>query len=227
MTQYNSLNVKLSHSQLNKLNSAIKNESEVVLILSLNMIGNSDDQTNFPHKLLLNDRQVSNVRKVVSNKSSIDFKLSKTQLSKMIKLGGFLGKLLGPLLKTGLPLIKNVVIPLAKSVLIPLGLTAAASAAVAGIHKKILGSGNTALIILNNEIEDLIQVVKSLEDSGLLLKRVAETVQNEVKVQKGGFLSMLLGKLGASLLGNLLTGKGINKAGEGVMRAGEGNKTDF
>ena len=127
--------------------------------------------------------------------------------------------------------------PLAKSVLIPLGLTVAASAADAGIHKKILGSGNmTTLIISNDEIEDIIKIAKSLEDSGLLLKGVTETVQNEVKEQ-GGFLSMLLGTLGASLLGNLLTGKGIyragkgkgiNRAGEGVLRAGYGNnKMDF
>ena len=88
----------------------------------------------------------------------------------MIQSGGFLGRLLGPLLKTGLPLIKNVIKPLAKSVLIPLGLTAAASAADAGIHKKILGSGNTTLIISNNEMEDIIKIVKSLEGSDLLLK---------------------------------------------------------
>ena len=100
--------------------------------------------------------------------------------------------------------------------------------------KKILGSGNTTLIISNNEIEDLIKIVKSLEDSGLLLKGVTESVQNEVKEQKGGFLSMLLGTLGASLLGSLLAGKGINKkgkginrAGEGIVRAGEGHSTDF
>ena len=99
---------------------------------------------------------------------------------------------------------------LAKSVLIPLGLTAAAAAADAGIHKKILRSGNTTtLIISNDEIEDIIKIVKSLEDSGLLLKGVTETVQNEVKEQKGVFLSMLLGTLSASLLGNLLTGKGL------------------
>ena len=145
----------------------------------------------------------------------------------MIQSGGFLGELLGPLLKTGLPLIKNVITPLAKSVLIPLGLTAVASAADAGIHKKILGSGNTTLIISNNDMEDLIKIVKSLEDSGLLLKGVTETVQNEVKEQKGGFFSMLLGTLGASLLGNLFAGKGINRAGEGIVRAGEGNKSDF
>ena len=146
----------------------------------------------------------------------------------MIQSGGFLGKLLGPLLKTGLPLMKNFITPLARSVLIPLGLTAAASAADAGIHKKILGSGgHTTLIILNNEIEDLIKIVKSLGDSGLLLKEITESVQNEIKGQKSGFLSMLLGTLGASFLGNLLTGKGVNKKGKGINRAGEGNNMDF
>ena len=237
MTQYNSLNVKLSNSQLNELKSAIKNENKVVLRLSSNKIG--DNETNFPHKLLLTNRQVANLSKAFANHLSTDVKLSKTQLSKMIQPGGFLGRLLGPLLKTGLPLIKNVIKPLAKSVLIPLGLTAAASAADAGIHKKILGSGNTTLIISNNEIEDIIKIVKSLEDSGLLLKGFTETVQNEVKEQKGGFLNMLLGTLGASLLGNILTGMGINRAGKGrginraverFLRAGYGNnnnKMDF
>ena len=139
----------------------------------------------------------------------------------MIQSGGFLGKLVGPLLKTGLPLIKNVIKPLSKT--IPLGLTAAPSGADAGIHKKILGSGTTALIISNDEMEDM-KIVKSRKDSGLLLKGVSETIQNEVKEQKGGFLSMLLGTLGASLLGNMLTGKEINRAGKGVIRAGYGSK---
>ena len=99
MTQYNSLNVKLSNSQLNKLKSAIKNETEVVLRLSSNMIG--DNGTYFPHELLLTNRQISNLRKSFTNHSSADIKLPKTQLSKMIQSGGFLGRLLGPLLKTG------------------------------------------------------------------------------------------------------------------------------
>ena len=141
VTQYNRLNVKLSNSQLNKLKSAIKNKSEVVLRLSSNMIGNSDDETNFSHKLLLTNRQVLNLRKAFANHSSTDIKLSKTQLSKMIQSGEFLGKLLGPLLKTGLSLIKNVIKPLAKGVLIPFGLTASASAADAGIHKKNIRIG--------------------------------------------------------------------------------------
>ena len=136
MTQCNSLNVKLSNSKLSKLKSVIKNETEVVLRLASNMI--SDNETNFLQKLLLTNRQVANIRKAFANYLSTDIKLSKTQLAKMIQSGGFLGRLLGPLLKTGLPLIKNVIKPLAKSVLIPLGLTAAASAVDAGIHKKNL-----------------------------------------------------------------------------------------
>ena len=136
MTQYNSLNVKLSFSQLNRLISAKKSETDVILRLPLNMIGNSDDETNLPHKLLLIKRQVANLRKAFANHKSTDIKLPKTQLSKMMQLGGFLGRILGPLLKTGLPLMKSVIQPLAKVVLIPLGLTAAASVADAGIHKK-------------------------------------------------------------------------------------------
>ena len=130
------------------------------------MIGDSNDKTNFPHELSLTGRQVSSIRKAFSNNSSVEIKFSITQLSKMIQSGGFLGRLLGPLLKAGLPLIKNVIVPLAKSVLIPLGLTASASEVDAGIHKKILGSGNTALIISNEDMEDLVKIVKSLEDSG-------------------------------------------------------------
>ena len=116
MTQYNRLNTKLSNSQLNELKSAIKNETEVVLRLSSNMIG--DNETNFPHELLLTNRQVANLRKAFANYLSTDIKLSKTQLSKMIQSGGFLGRILGPLLKTVLPLTKNVIKPLAKSVFI-------------------------------------------------------------------------------------------------------------
>ena len=134
MIQYNNLNVKLSNSQLK---SAIKNEIEVVLRLSSNMIGNSHDETNFRRKLLLTNRQVANLRKAFLNYLSTNIKLSKTQLYKMLQPGGFPGKLFGPLLKTELPLMKNAIKPLGKSVLIPLGLTAA-SAADAGIHIKHL-----------------------------------------------------------------------------------------
>ena len=107
MTQYSSVNVKLSNSQLNKLKSSIKNENDVLKRLSPRMIGDSNDKGNFPHELLLTERQVSSIRKAFSNNSSVDIKFSKTHLSKMIQPGGFLSKLLGPLLKTELPLIKN------------------------------------------------------------------------------------------------------------------------
>ena len=94
---------------------------------------------------------------------SADIKLSKTQIVKIIQSAGFLGKLLGPLLKTGLPLIKNVIKQIAKSALIPLGLTAAASATDAEIHKKILGSGTTTLIISNEEMNGIMKIVQALE----------------------------------------------------------------
>ena len=169
MTQYNSLNAKLSNSQLNQFKI-------------------SDNETNFLHKLLLTNRQVPNLCKAFANHLSTDIKQSKAQSSKMIQSGGFLGRLLDPLLKTGLPLIKNVIKPLAKSVLIPLWLTA--SAADAGIHKKkYLRIRSLPFFLLcfaqygdsNNEIEDIIKIVKSPEDSGLLLNGVTEAVQNEVK----------------------------------------------
>ena len=122
----------------------------------------------------------------------------------------------------------KVAISLAKNVLAPLGITAAASAIDAGIQKKIHGSGRpsssalqtTTLTISNKEMNDLMKILQALEDSNILLKGVTKTIENETKEQKDGFLSMLLGTLGASLSGNLLTGKGI-------VRAGYGNKTDF
>ena len=150
------------------------------------MIGNNE--TNFPHELLLTDRQVWSLRKSFVSHSSADINLSKTQLSKMIQSGEFLSRLFGPLLKMWLPLIKNTIKPFAKSVLIPLGLTTAASPADAGIHKIILGPGNTTLIISNNEMEDIVKIIKSLEDSSLLSDVVTKTVQNEVKEKKGDFL---------------------------------------
>ena len=210
MTQYNSLNVKLPNLQLNKLKSEIKNEDDLVLRLSSNMIGNSDDETNFPHKLLLTSRQVADLCKAFANYLSTDIKLSKTYLSMMIQFGELFGRLLSLLLKTRLPLMKSVIQPSGKSVLIPLGLTAATSAADAGIHKKILGSGHsTTSIVSNDEMEDILKIVKSVENSGLLLEGVNEKIKKEAKEQERGFLSMLLGTLGASLLGHMLAGKGL------------------
>ena len=108
MTQYDTLNIKLSNSQLNNLKSGIKNGFEVTLNLSSNVTGNSNDETNFPHKSLLNNTQVSRLPKAFANNSSANITLSKTQLSKTAQLGGFLGRILDPVLKTSLLLMKNV-----------------------------------------------------------------------------------------------------------------------
>ena len=126
------MNVKLSDTQLNKLKNAVKDKTGTTLRMSLKMFS----ENWLPHKLLLTTRQKTELRNAFNNNMSTDLKLSKAQISKIIQSGGFLGRLLGPLLKTGLPLIENVIKPLAKSVLIHLGLTAAASVADAGIHKK-------------------------------------------------------------------------------------------
>ena len=110
----------------------------------------------------------------------------------------------------------KVAMPLAKNVLAPLGLTAAMSAIDGSIQKKIHGSG-VKLIIELEDMNDIMKIFEALENS--------ETIENETKEQRGGFLGMLLGTLGASLLGNLLTGgKGIMRAGDGIVRAGEGSK---
>ena len=174
---------------------------------------------------MLTNRQVANIRKAFAKKTSTDIKLSKTQLSKIIQSGGFLGNLLG---KLAGPLMK-VAVSLAKNVLAPLGISAAMSAIDGSIKEKMLGSGVTTLIISNDEMNDILKIVKSLENSGLLLKGVSETIQHEAKEQRGGFLSMLLGSLGASLLGDILSkglsGKGVIRAGEGTIRAGYGSKS--
>ena len=117
---------------------------------------------------------------------------------------------------------KTVLKPLAK---IPLGLTAAASATDAAILKKMFGSGTPTLLFSNEDLNDVMKIVNFLEESGLLIKSVSETIQNEAKEQKGRFLSTLLGTLGASLLRNLLTGKEVKRSkmpGRGVIRTGEG-----
>ena len=183
MTQYNKLNVKLSNSQLYKLKSAIKNGTKVTLNFSSNVVGDSKDENSFPHKLLLTYAKVFKLRKAFANNSSANIKLSKTQLNKIGPSGGLLGWLLGLLLKTGLPLIGNV----AKSVLIPLGLTAAASATDAAIHKKMFESGFTIQVISNEERNDIMNIVKSLKDSGLLIKGVRKQLKMKQKSKREDF----------------------------------------
>ena len=178
-----------------------------------------------PHELLLTTRQNAKLRNPINNNLSTDIKFSKAQLKKLIQSGEFLGKLLskfaGPLMKVAMPLAKNV--------LAPLGLTAAISAIDGSIQKKMRGEG-IKLVIGQEDMNDIIKIIETLkiiealENSDILLKGATETIENETIEQRGGFLSMLLGTLGASLLGNLLSGKGLARAGEGIVRAGEGNK---
>ena len=166
------------------------------------------DENDLPQELLLTTRQKTKLRNVFNNNMSTDIKLSKAQISKIIQSGGFSGSLLS---KLAGPLMK-VAVPLAKNILAPLGITAAASAIDAGIQKKIHGSGTTTLIISNEEMNDIMKIVQALEDSNILLKGVTKTIKNKTNKQKAGFLSMLLGTVAESLLGNLLSGKGIVRA---------------
>ena len=217
MVEYSEINCKLTNVQLNKLKKAVKS-NEVLLRLRLGIRNFNKDER--PHELLLTTRQNTKLRNAVNNNSATDIKLSKTQIKKIIQSGGFLGKLLsklaGPLMKVEMPLPKNV--------LAPLGLTAAMSAIDGSIQKKIHGS-RVKLIIEQEDMKDIMKIIKALENSGILLKGVSKTIKNETKEQRGGFLSMLLGTLGASLLGNLLTsGKGIMRAGNGIVRAGSRSK---
>ena len=194
------------------MKTAFKNKTGKSLRMSLRMF----DENDLPHELLPTTRQKTKLRNAFNNNRSTDIKLPKAQISKIIQSGGFLGSLLsklaGPLMKAAVPFAKNI--------LRPLGITAATSAIDAGIQKKIHGSGTTTLIISNKEMNDIMKIVQALEDSNILLKGVTKTIENETKEQKGGFLSMLLGTLGASLLGNMLARKGI-------VKAGYGNEMDF
>ena len=209
MIQHNTLNVKFSNSHLNEFKPGIKNNTEVRQKLSSN--GDSKDDNNFPHNLLLTKTEGSKVCKAFANDSPANIKLSKTQLHKIGQSGGFLGRLLGPFLKHG---------TLGKNFLISLVLTA--SATDSAIHKKMFGSGTVILIISNVELNDVMEIVKSLEECTLSIKDVSETNKfKEAKEQKRRFLSMLLGTLGASLLGNLLTGKEVMRTGEGRIRVGQ------
>ena len=201
---------------MNKLKSAVKNKQGTALRMNARMF----NENNLPHELFLTQRQTTKLRNAIENNMSTDIKLSKAQISKIIQSGGFLGKVLGPLLRTGLSLLKSVIKPLGL-----LGLTAASSAIDAGVQKKIYGSGTTTLVTSNEEMNDIMKIIQALEDSNILSQGVTKKIKNETNEQKGVFLSMLLGTLGASLLGDLLTktlsGKGTVRAGEGLLRVWE------
>ena len=212
MVEYTKVNDKLTNLQLSKLKKAVKSNEGTTLRIGIKNFNKED----LPHALLLTTRQSTKLRNAINNNSATDIKLSKAQIKKLIQSGGFLGKLLsklaGPLMKVALLLAKNV--------LAPLGLTAAISAIDGSTQKKIHGSG-IKLIIEQEDMNDVMKIIEALENSGILLKAVSKTIENETKEQRGGFISMLLGTLGASLLGNLLTGKGIMRAGDGIVRADE------
>ena len=216
MVEYTKVNVKLTNLQLNKLKKAVKSNEGATLRIGIKKFNKED----LPHELSLTTKQSTKLRNAINNNLATDIKLSKAQIKKIIQSGGFLGKLLS---KLAGPLIK-VAMPLAKNVLAPLGLTAAMSAIDGSIQKKIHGSG-VKLIIEQEDMNDIIKIIEALENSGILLKGVSKTIENETKEQRCEFLNMLLGTLCASLLGNLLTGgKGMMRAGEGIVRAGEGAK---
>ena len=215
MAEYSKINCKLTNVQLNKLKKAVKSNEGATLRLGIKNF-NKDE---LPHELLLTAIQNTKLRSGINNNLATDIKLSKAQIKKFTQSGRFLGKLLsklaGPLMKAALPLAKNV--------LAPLGLTAAMSAIDGSIQKEIHGSG-VKLIIEQEDMNDIMKIIEALKNSDILLKGVSKTIENETKEQRGGFLSMLLGTLGASLLGNLLTGgKGIMRAGDGIVRAEEGS----
>ena len=200
--------------QLNKLKTAVKSNEGASLRLGIKNF-NKDE---LPHELLLTTRQNSKLRNAINNNLATDVKLSKSQIKKLIQSGVFLGKLLS---KLAGPLMK-VVMSLAKNVLAPLGLTAAMSAIDGSIQKMIHGSG-VKLIVEQEDMNDIMKIIEALENSGILLKGVSKTIENETKEQRGGFLSMLLGILGANLLGSLLTGgKRMMRAGERIVRVGDG-----
>ena len=220
MVEYSKVNCKLTNVQLSKFKKAVKSNEGATLRLGIKNF-NKDE---LPHELLLTTRQNTKIRNAINNNLATDIKLNKAQIKKLIQSGGFLGKLLsklaGPLMKVAMSLAKNL--------LAPLGLTAAMSATDGSIQKKIHGSG-VKLIIEQEDMNDIIKIIEALENSGILSKGVSKTIEKETKEQRGGFLSMLLGTLGASLLVNLLTGgKGIIRAGDGIVRAsaGEGSKKE-
>ena len=178
MVEYSEVNCKLTNVQLNKLKKAVKSNEGATLRLGIRNF-NKDER---PRELLLTTRQNTKLRNAVNNNSATNIKLSKAQIKKIIQPGGFLGNLLsklaGPLMKVALALAKNV--------LAPLGLTAAMSAIDGSIQKKIHGSG-VKLIIEQEDMNDIMKIIKALENSGILLKGVSKTIKNESKKQKGGF----------------------------------------
>ena len=198
------------------LNDIMKTASDFNFIFdSLKHISRDSSKETSGAGITLTNNEIKDIMKVIKSLENRGILLKAIARKVTCQEGGFLN-FLKPLMTAGLPLMKNVLSPLAKNGLLPFGLSAGMSAADAATQKKhINGSGTTALITSNEEMEDIIKIVKTLEESGLLVKGIIETVKNEIKEQQGEeFLPMILGTLAASLLGNVLTGRRVIRAGE-------------
>ena len=216
MVEYNKIDLNLTDSQLKKLKNAIKNKNGTTTRL-----GNENFNKNeLIHESHLTERQIKKLIGKIENNMSTDIKLSKAQINKIIKEGGNLGRLL----MNFLPRLIKPAISIRKNILAPLGLSAAMPATDAAFQKNMYRSENKTLIISNNDLNDLIKIATALEEHDIFLKGTGRAITNNAKKQEGGFLSMLLGALGASLLGNLLTGKGMYRTGKGLYRTGQGLK---
>ena len=206
MVEYNTVNVKLSNSQLNKLKSAVKNKQGTTLRMNARIFNGN----NLPHELLLTTRQTTKLRNAIENNLQTDIKLSKAQISKIIQSGGFFRQNSWSIIKNWIAIIK----------------ISYKTTWIIGSNSCKFNNRCRSFVISSEEMSDIMKIVQALEDSNISLKGVAKTIKNETKEQKGGFLSMLLGTLGASLLGDLLkktlSGKGTARAEEGYLRAGEG-----
>ena len=179
MVEYTKINCKLTNVQINKLKKAVKSNEGATLRLGIKNF-NKDE---LPHELLLTTRQNTKLRNAINNNLSTDIKLSKAQIKKLIQSGGRLGKLLNKLVG---PLMK-VAMPLAKNVLAPLGLTAVMSAIDGSIQKKIHGS-SVKLIIEQEDMNHILKIFETIENSGILLKGVTKTIENETKEQRVCYL---------------------------------------
>ena len=173
MVEYNKINAKLSNLQVSKLKTAVKNNEGTKLGISSKRFNSQY----LPHELFLTQRQITKLRNSIANNMSTDIKLSKSKIKKIIMsagaLGSVSGKLAGPLLKIATPLVTKVLPVLA--------LSAAMSGIDGAIQKKIHGSGTTALIISNEEMNDIIKIVQALKDSNILLKGVTKTIKHDIK----------------------------------------------
>ena len=214
MVEYNKIDLNLTESQLKKLQNAVKNKNATTIRCS----NTNCNKNKLIHELYLTERLMKKLINKIENNMSTNIKLSTTQINKTIKEGGNLGRLL----MNFLPKLIQPAISIEKNILASLGLSAAMSATDAAIQKKMYGSGMTTLVISNDDLDDLIKIITALEEYDILLKGTTQTIENETKKQEGEFLSVLLGTLGASLLGNLLTGKGLYRNGNGMYRSGNG-----